>query len=99
MKRDDLLVMCGHACVRITCVLGIFDHHAVVLGYLETADSSHQFSTAKYMKIIQLTSVKPICAFYTRKHNVYFHLYDSASLTLISDSMLQNHKPEEMITM
>lgn len=43
----DLLVMCGHAFLRITCVLGVFDHQAVVLGYLETAHSSHQFSAAK----------------------------------------------------
>lgn len=39
--------MCGHAVVRITCVLGVFHHQAVVLGYLETAHSSHQFRAAK----------------------------------------------------
>lgn len=33
--------MCGHADVRITRVLGIFDHQAFVLGQLETTHSSH----------------------------------------------------------
>lgn len=45
MKR--LLVVCGHAGVRITSVFGIFDHQTFVLGYLEAANSSHQFSAAE----------------------------------------------------
>lgn len=46
-KKRGLLVMSGHARVGVPCIFGIFDHQAVVLGYLETAHSSHQFSAAE----------------------------------------------------
>lgn len=45
----DLPVMSGQTFVRVTSVLGIFDQQTVVLGYLETTHSAHQFSAAKYM--------------------------------------------------
>lgn len=31
----------------VTCVSGIFDHQALVLGNLEATDPSHQLSTAR----------------------------------------------------
>lgn len=49
----NLLVMCGHAAVRIPSIFGVFDHQTFVLGYLETANSSHKFSAAEGVQVIK----------------------------------------------
>lgn len=46
--------MCGHAAIRIPGVFGVFDHQTFVLGYLETANSSHQFSAAKIVQVLKV---------------------------------------------
>lgn len=56
--KVDLLVMCGHACVGITRVFGVFDHQAFVLGQLEAPDAPQQLSAAEETTFMSVHTLK-----------------------------------------
>jgi len=56
MNEESLLVVSGHVRFGVTNIFGIFDHQALVLGNLETPNSSHQLSAVKRIGLKTVSS-------------------------------------------